>query len=103
MGRSCTQRFCLHQLLVQERNANVLHYIENNQQCKAGDLILIDAGAGMGELLQRHDPYHSVSGKYGLIAKAVYNAVLRALKKRNAKMLLLPETIQNNTAEVGRV
>jgi Xaa-Pro aminopeptidase len=22
-----------------------LHYIENNQQCKAGDLILIDAGA----------------------------------------------------------
>jgi Xaa-Pro aminopeptidase len=26
-------------------NANVLHYIENNQQCKSGDLILIDAGA----------------------------------------------------------
>jgi hypothetical protein len=23
---------------------NVLHYTENNQQCKAGDLILIDAG-----------------------------------------------------------
>jgi Xaa-Pro aminopeptidase len=33
------------QLLVQGNNANVLHYIENNQQCKAGDLILIDAGA----------------------------------------------------------
>jgi Xaa-Pro aminopeptidase len=26
-------------------NANVLHYVENNQQCKSGDLILIDAGA----------------------------------------------------------
>jgi Xaa-Pro aminopeptidase len=23
-------------------NANVLHYIENNQQCKEGDLILLD-------------------------------------------------------------
>jgi Xaa-Pro aminopeptidase len=23
-------------------NANVLHYVENNQQCKSGDLILID-------------------------------------------------------------
>jgi Xaa-Pro aminopeptidase len=26
-------------------NANVLHYIENNQQCKAGDLILLDVAA----------------------------------------------------------
>jgi Xaa-Pro aminopeptidase len=26
-------------------NANVLHYIENNQQCKDGDLILLDVGA----------------------------------------------------------
>jgi Xaa-Pro aminopeptidase len=28
-------------------NANVLHYIENNQQCKDGDLILLDVGAGI--------------------------------------------------------
>jgi Xaa-Pro aminopeptidase len=32
-------------------NANVLHYVENNQQCKSGDLILIDAGA-VRKLLQ---------------------------------------------------
>jgi Xaa-Pro aminopeptidase len=38
------QRFCIHQL-GSGNNANVLHYIENNQQCKSGDLILIDAGA----------------------------------------------------------
>jgi Xaa-Pro aminopeptidase len=31
--------------IIASGNNNVLHYIENNQQCKAGDLILIDAGA----------------------------------------------------------
>jgi hypothetical protein len=31
------------QLLVQE--TMLTYYIENNQQCKSGDLILIDAGA----------------------------------------------------------
>jgi Xaa-Pro aminopeptidase len=35
----------LHSIIASGNNANVLHYIENNQQCKAGDLILIDAGA----------------------------------------------------------
>jgi hypothetical protein len=40
-----------------------LHYIENNQQCKSGDLILIDAGA-VRKLLQWYDSYYSVSGKY---------------------------------------
>jgi Xaa-Pro aminopeptidase len=34
----------LHAIIGSGNNANVLHYIENNQQCKSGDLILIDAG-----------------------------------------------------------
>jgi hypothetical protein len=35
-----------------------LHYIENNQQCKSGDLILIDAGR-VRKLLQWYDLYYS--------------------------------------------
>jgi Xaa-Pro aminopeptidase len=31
--------------IIAGNNANVLHYIENNQQCKAGDLILLDVAA----------------------------------------------------------
>jgi Xaa-Pro aminopeptidase len=43
-------------------NANVLHYVENNQQCKSGDLILIDAGAtNYSSDMTRTIP---VSGKY---------------------------------------
>jgi Xaa-Pro aminopeptidase len=41
----------LHAIIGSGNNANVLHYIENNQQCKSGDLILIDAGA-VRKLLQ---------------------------------------------------
>jgi Xaa-Pro aminopeptidase len=37
-------RFC-HAIIASGNNANVLHYIENNQQCKAGDLILLDVAA----------------------------------------------------------
>jgi Xaa-Pro aminopeptidase len=42
---SCTvQRFLSYTPIIGSgNNANVLHYIENNQQCKSGDLILIDA------------------------------------------------------------
>jgi Xaa-Pro aminopeptidase len=32
-------------IIASGNNANVLHYIENNQQCKAGDLILLDVAA----------------------------------------------------------
>ena len=32
-------------IIASGNNANVLHYIENNQQCNAGDLILLDVAA----------------------------------------------------------
>jgi Xaa-Pro aminopeptidase len=39
-------RFCFYTpIIASGNNANVLHYIENNQQCKAGDLILLDVAA----------------------------------------------------------
>jgi Xaa-Pro aminopeptidase len=44
-SRNRSQGFAYTPIIASGNNANVLHYIENNQQCKAGDLILIDAGA----------------------------------------------------------
>ena len=32
-------------IIASGNNANVLHYIANNMQCKDGDLILLDVGA----------------------------------------------------------
>jgi Xaa-Pro aminopeptidase len=72
------QRF--RQLLVQE---TMLMYctIENNQQCKSGDLILIDAGAEYANYSSDMTRTIPVSGKYNDRQKAVYNAVLRVKMK----------------------
>ena len=56
--------------------ARTLHYIENNQECKDGELILMDFGAGYGNYnadLSRTVP---VNGKFIKRQKEVYNACL---------------------------
>lgn len=57
-------------------NARVLHYVENNQECKSGDMILMDFGAAYGNYnadLSRTVP---VNGKFTKRQKEVYNACL---------------------------
>src|SRR5690606_29559874 len=57
-------------------NARILHYVENNQECKEGELILMDFGAEYGGYnadLSRTIP---VSGKFSRRQKTVYNACL---------------------------
>ncbi|OIQ41348.1 MAG: X-Pro aminopeptidase [Bacteroidetes bacterium MedPE-SWsnd-G1] len=83
-------------------NANVLHYIENNQQCKAGDVILMDVGASYGNYASDMTRCVPVSGKFTERQKDVYNAVLR-VKKAAAKMLI-PGTIwADYHVEVGKI
>jgi hypothetical protein len=43
--RNRSRGFAYTPIIASGNNANVLHYIENNQQCKAGDLILLDVAA----------------------------------------------------------
>ncbi len=69
-------------------NANVLHYIENNQQCKAGDLILLDVGAEYANYSSDMTRTIPVSGKFTKRQKDVYNAVNRV--KDAATKLLVP-------------
>ena len=57
-------------------NATILHYIENNQPLKDGDLILIDAGAeykGYAADITRTFP---VNGKFTQAQRDVYDVVL---------------------------
>ena len=83
-------------------NANVLHYIENNQKCKAGDLILIDAGAEYANYASDMTRTIPVSGKYNARQKAVYNAVLRV--KNDATKMLTPGTLwAEYHLEVGKL
>lgn len=56
--------------------ARILHYIDNNQKCEAGELILMDFGAGYGGYnadLTRTIP---VSGKFTKRQKELYNGCL---------------------------
>ena len=56
--------------------ARTLHYVENNQECKDGELILMDFGAEYGGYnadLSRTIP---VNGKFSRRQKIVYNACL---------------------------
>ncbi|HIP47604.1 MAG TPA: M24 family metallopeptidase [Lutibacter sp.] len=78
-------------IIASGNNANVLHYIENNQECKAGDIILMDVGASYANYSSDMTRMVPVSGKFTERQKEVYNAVLR-VKDKAAKMLI-PGTI----------
>jgi Xaa-Pro aminopeptidase len=60
------------------RNACVLHYIENRDELKAGDLLLIDAGAEVDAYAADLTRTFPVSGKYSGEQRAVYEIVLAA-------------------------
>jgi len=84
------------------KNANVLHYIENNQQCKAGDLILLDVGAEYANYASDMSRTIPVSGKYTKRQRDVYNAVNRV--KNDATKLLVPGTLwAEYHIEVGKL
>lgn len=83
-------------------NACVLHYIENNQECKAGDMLLMDVGAEYANYSSDMTRTIPVSGRFTDRQKAVYNAVLRV--KDEATKLLTPGTIwADYHVEVGKI
>ena len=97
-----SQGFAYTPIIASGNNANVLHYIENNQQCKAGELILMDVGAEYANYSSDMTRTIPVSGKFTPRQKAVYNAVLRV--KNEATKMLVPGTIwADYHVEVGKV
>ena len=81
-------------------NARTLHYIANNQQCKDGDLILMDFGAEYGGYCADLTRTVPANGKFSKRQKEVYNACLHL--HDYAKGLLKPGiTIVKYTEMVG--
>lgn len=56
--------------------ARILHYIENNRECKNGELILMDFGARYGNYSADLTRTVPVNGKFSKRQKEVYNACL---------------------------
>lgn len=57
-------------------NARILHYVENNQPCNDGDLLLLDFGAKYGGYCADLTRTIPVNGQFTKRQKQVYNAVL---------------------------
>ena len=89
-------------IIASGNNANILHYNDNNQVCKAGDVILFDFGAEYANYNADMSRSIPVSGRFSPRQKEVYNAVLRVM--RAATKLLVSGTIWNEYHdEVGRI
>ncbi len=59
-------------------NGCILHYVENNQPLKDGDLVLIDAGAELDHYAADITRTFPVNGKFSPEQKALYELVLKA-------------------------
>jgi Xaa-Pro aminopeptidase len=81
-------------------SARTLHYIENNKECKEGELILMDFGAEYGNYCADLTRTVPVNGKFGRRQKTVYNACLH-LHHYAASILKPGITITDYTDKVG--
>lgn len=100
--RNRSKGFAYTPIIASGNNANVLHYIENNQQCKDGDLILMDVGAEYANYSSDMTRTIPVNGRFTDRQKAVYNAVNRV--KNEATAMLIPGTLwKEYHVEVGKL
>src|SRR6185437_354565 len=80
--------------------ARTLHYVNNNQECKDGELILMDFGARYGNYAADLTRTIPVNGKFSRRQKTVYNACLD-LHYYCASILKPGITITDYTDKVG--
>ena len=100
--RNRSKGFAYTPIIASGKNANVLHYIDNNQQCKNGDLILLDVAAEYANYSSDLTRTIPVSGKFSHRQRAVYNAV-NYVKKEATKMLLPGVLWKEYQVEVGKI
>ncbi|CAB1077572.1 Xaa-Pro aminopeptidase (EC [Olavius algarvensis Delta 1 endosymbiont] len=80
----------------------VLHYINNDKQCRAGDLVLIDFGAEYANYAADVTRTVPVSGKFSKRQKQVYNAVLN-VQKAAIKLLVPGSSLDDYHKAVGKI
>ena len=73
-------QFAYGPIIASGANNNILHYGENDQPCKNGELLLLDVAAGLGNYMSDMTRTIPVNGKFTRRQKQVYNAVLRIFR-----------------------
>jgi Xaa-Pro aminopeptidase len=100
--RKRSNGFAYTPIIASGKNACVLHYIENNQICLDGDVILLDVGAEYANYSSDLTRCIPVNGRFTERQRNVYNAVLHV--KKEAEKLLVPGTMMAEYhKEVGQL
>ncbi len=100
--RNRSKGFAYTPIIASGASACVLHYIENNRQCKDGDVLLLDVAAEYANYnsdLTRSIP---VNGRFTKRQRDVYNAVLHVFKEAR-KMLVPGNNLNDYHREVGQI
>jgi len=89
-------------IIASGKNAIVLHYTDNNQVCKDGDVILFDFAAEYANYNADMSRSIPVNGRFTKRQRDVYNAVLRVM--RAATKLIIAGAVWNDYHdEVGKI
>jgi Xaa-Pro aminopeptidase len=100
--RNRSKGFAYTPIIGSGHSACVLHYIENNKECKSGDIILLDVGAEYANYSSDMTRCIPVNGRFTMRQKEVYNAVLH-VKKEAEKMLVEGTIMSEYHKEVGLI
>ncbi len=89
-------------IMASGENACVLHYTTNNNQCKTGELILMDFGAEYANYNADITRCLPVNEKFTIRQKQVYESVLSVMKAAK-KMIIVGNTMENLRKDVGKI
>ena len=100
--RNRSKGFAYTPIIASGYNACILHYINNNMQCKEGDMLLMDVGAEYANYSSDMTRTIPVNGRFTDRQKSVYQAVLNV--KNKASKMLIPGTLwEEYHVEVGKL
>ena len=100
--RNRSNGFAYQPIIGSGRDSCVLHYIDNNKECKDGDILLMDFGAEYANYASDLTRTVPVNGRFSPRQKNVYNSVLYVMKE--ATKMLRPGTIfKEYNSEIGRI
>ncbi len=100
--RNRSKGFAYTPIVASGKNACVLHYIENNKECKDGDVLLLDVAAEYANYASDLTRVLPVNGKFTKRQKEVYNAVL-SVKNQATKLLVPGTTFDKYNKAVGEI
>lgn len=88
ISQGCRSHFGYHPIFASGANSCILHYNDNNQPMKDGDIILMDFGVEYGNYQSDLTRVAPVNGRFTARQKEIYDAVLDIQRQATAKLVV---------------